>query len=90
MEKSVSSNDFKFELSQLVNVLVSDEFGEVRARAEYASSENTYLIHYKAADGRAGDRWFEESLLGAVEDDDHPGCAVYVARELPSGAAVEK
>ncbi|EKY5493141.1 hypothetical protein QF323_005387, partial [Escherichia coli] len=45
---------FKFELSQLVEVRISDEWGgEVRGSAQYAGSENQYLIHYKAADGRA-------------------------------------
>ncbi|MCV7752102.1 hypothetical protein ODQ97_03925 [Escherichia coli] len=49
----VASIPFKFELSQLVEVRISDEWGEVKARAQYADGENQYLIHYKAADGRA-------------------------------------
>ncbi|EFA4773053.1 hypothetical protein ACP3NP_004872, partial [Escherichia coli] len=49
----VVSIPFKFELSQLVEVRISDEWGEVKARAQYADGENQYLLHYKAADGRA-------------------------------------
>lgn len=80
---------FKFDLSQLVNVRISDEWGEIDARAEYAHSENLYLIHYKAADGCARTNWFPESVLSAVEDENHPGCPVYAGIELPEGAAVE-
>lgn len=34
---------FKFELSQLVEMRISDEWGEVKARAQYADGENQYL-----------------------------------------------
>lgn len=81
---------FKFELSQLVESRVSDEWGHVKARAEYATAENSYLVHYKAADGRAVSAWFDESDLDAVEDDDHPGCPVYAVVDLPEGAVVEE
>nr|DAW36423.1 MAG TPA: hypothetical protein [Caudoviricetes sp.] len=77
---------FKFELSQLVEMRISDEWGEVKARAQYADGENQYLIHYKAADGRATTAWFGESMLGATEDDRHPGCPVFAGMKLPEGA----
>ncbi|HGU6761699.1 TPA: hypothetical protein ACNACH_004128 [Escherichia coli] len=54
---------FKFELSQLVTMRISEEWGEVQARAQYANGENQYLIHYQAADGRATTEWFGESML---------------------------
>ncbi|OVZ93066.1 hypothetical protein CBW54_03030 [Yersinia kristensenii] len=81
---------FKFELGQLVNIAVSDEFGEVKGRAEYATHENNYFVHYKDGSGRAMSAWFDESDLTAVEDERHPGCAVYAGRELPDGAVVEE
>ena len=31
---------FKFELSQLVTMRISEEWGEVQARAQYANGEN--------------------------------------------------
>ncbi|HAW0457861.1 TPA: hypothetical protein JLJ37_002410 [Escherichia coli] len=77
---------FKFELSQLVEMRISDEWGEVKARAQYADGENQYLIHYKAADGRATKEWFGESMLEATEDDRHPGCPVFAGMKLPEGA----
>lgn len=80
---------FKFELSQLVEMRISDEWGEVKARAQYANGENQYLIHYKAADGRATTEWFGESMLEATEDDRHPGCPVFAGMKLPEGAVVE-
>ncbi|HAV9468082.1 TPA: hypothetical protein JLU56_001316 [Escherichia coli] len=80
---------FKFELSQLVEMRISDEWGEVKARAQYADGENQYLIHYKAADGRATTDWFGESMLEATEDDRHPGCPVFACMKLPEDAVVE-
>ena len=77
---------FKFELSQLVEMRISDEWGEVKARAQYADGENQYLNHYKAADGRATTAWFGESMLEATEDDRHPGCPVFAGMKLPEGA----
>lgn len=35
--------DFVFELDQLVDICISDEWGQVKARAQYASGENQYL-----------------------------------------------
>lgn len=58
---------FKFLLSQLVTLRVSEECGEVKARAQYAGGENQYLIHYKAADGRATTEWFGESMLVSAD-----------------------
>ncbi len=84
----VVSIPFKFELSQLVEVRISDEWGEVKARAQYADGENQYLLHYKAADGRATTEWFGESMLEATEDDRHLGCPVFAGMELPKGAVV--
>lgn len=54
---------FKFELEQQVAIAVSAESGKVIGRAEYSNSENSYLIHYKCADGRAVNSWWEESAL---------------------------
>ncbi|MGO2975944.1 MULTISPECIES: hypothetical protein [Hafniaceae] len=80
---------FKFEISQLVMLIVSDESGEVKGRAEYSTHENAYFVHYRAADGRAVSAWVDESNLVAVKDDAHSGCSVYAATELPDGAVVE-
>ncbi len=51
---------FKHELGQVVTVSISEEEGHIKARAEYTHGPNQYLIHYRAADGRAVDAWFEE------------------------------
>ncbi|MEQ1511650.1 MAG: hypothetical protein ABL934_03115 [Lysobacteraceae bacterium] len=56
-------NEFKFSLHQKVQITVSGESGEIWARSEYAHAENTYLVHYKAADGRAVRAWWDESTL---------------------------
>ncbi|HEJ0332298.1 TPA: hypothetical protein SLP51_000011 [Klebsiella aerogenes] len=79
---------FKFALSQLVNIRISEEFGEVQARAQYATSENQYLIHYQAADKCARSRWFGESELEPVQSDEHPGAPVFAGINLPEGAEV--
>lgn len=61
---------FKHELGQVVQVTISGEEGHVKARAEYKSGVNQYLIHYLTADGRGVDGWFEEEELSLVEEAD--------------------
>lgn len=55
--------EFKFSLGQQVVNSVSDEAGEVIGRAEYTTSENSYLVRYRAGDGRAVDSWWQESAI---------------------------
>lgn len=83
------AKNFKFSLGQLVNLRISDEWGEVQARAQYLNGENQYLVHYQAADKCATERWYSESQLVAVEDDRSPGMPVFGCVELPEGAVVE-
>ena len=54
---------FAFDLGQAVRITASGEQGEVIGRAEYKTSENSYLVRYKAADGRALEIWWGESAL---------------------------
>ena len=89
IEFGAKARPFKFGLSQVVEMCVSDEWGEVKARSQHADGENQYLIHYKAADGRATTNWFGESMLQATEDERYPGCPVFACMELPEGAVVE-
>jgi len=84
------AKDFKYHLGQLVNLRISDEFGEVQARSQHLNAENQYLIYYQAANQGACERWYSESQLTAVEDDRHPGCLVFGGVELPEGEAVEE
>lgn len=76
---------FKFDLSQMIDINASDEFGEVRARSQHVDGENQYLIHYKSATGCVSTLWFAESMLTALECNEHPGCPVYGAMPLPVG-----
>ncbi|MDE1139551.1 hypothetical protein [Paraburkholderia tropica] len=57
---------FKFNLGDVVKIGASDESGEVIARAEYAQSEDSYLLRYKSADGRAVESWWGASALVAA------------------------
>ncbi|MGC6387240.1 hypothetical protein ACMV8I_06170 [Ewingella sp. S1.OA.A_B6] len=58
---------FKFELAAQVMILISGEAGQIKARAEYMNHANAYLIHYKAADGRAVNSWFDENEIQAAQ-----------------------
>ncbi|MDY4383903.1 MULTISPECIES: hypothetical protein [Pectobacterium] len=58
--------EFKYGLGQLVAVGVSGEKGSVKGRAEYETYPNSYYVHYLAADGKATERWFDESEIHAV------------------------
>lgn len=46
-------NPFAFSLGTRVVITASDEAGEIIGRAEYATSEPSYYLRYRAADGRA-------------------------------------
>lgn len=56
-------SQFAFDLNQRVKLSCSPETGTIVARAEYAYSENTYLVRYEAGDGRAVEAWWWESAL---------------------------
>lgn len=61
------NHEFKFNLGDKVAIAISGESGTVKGCAEYATTENNYLVPYKAADGRAVEHWWSESELHAVE-----------------------
>jgi hypothetical protein len=56
-------NGFTFSMNQTVKISASGETGSIIARAEYAVGGNSYLLRYKAADGRAVESWWNESAL---------------------------
>lgn len=58
-------NPFRFNLNQQVSISASGEAGQVIGRAEYSNGQNSYLIRYKAADGRAVESWWGEDALAA-------------------------
>lgn len=43
-----------------------EEQGEIIARAEYARSENQYLIRYKNGNGSQQESWWHESAIQAI------------------------
>lgn len=57
---------FKFELKQIVKLVESDESGGVIGRTEYTSGNNTYLVRYRASDGRQVECWWAEDALAAA------------------------
>lgn len=54
---------FRYELGREVKLQMSDERGIVVARAEYLNSEDSYLVRYRAGDGRQVQDWWEESAI---------------------------
>jgi hypothetical protein len=54
---------FKFELDTSVTIAASGETGMIIGRAEYIDSDNSYLIRYKAGDGRATEAWWTEKAI---------------------------
>lgn len=61
------SKSFKIEMSARVKLVESDETGKVIGRAEYDFAENSYLVRYKAGDGRQVESWITESALSPVK-----------------------
>ncbi len=56
-------NELKYALDQEVVIAASGEEGTVIGRAEYTYAEPSYLIRYKAGDGRATESWWTETAL---------------------------
>ena len=54
---------FKYNLSDYVGLIGSDENGQIIGRSEYVNSEPQYLIRYMAADGRLVEAWWDEDAL---------------------------
>jgi hypothetical protein len=59
--------EFEFSLGEPVVITVSGEAGEVIGRADYAASEDCYLVRYKAADGRAVEAWWSTGALEKLQ-----------------------
>ncbi|MEG0937927.1 MAG: hypothetical protein RSE32_03250 [Comamonas sp.] len=57
---------FKFNLGQLVQISISGEQGQVRARGDGVERANQYLVHYKTAQGEATEQWWCEDQLELV------------------------
>lgn len=66
MDGSTPAKTFAHALGAQVSLKASGETGEVKGRAEYAHSENTYYIEYRTAQGVARTDWWSESSLTAA------------------------
>lgn len=62
-ELAAELDPFFFALGEAVELVVSGERGVVIARAQYHDSGDSYLVHYKAANGCATTQWFNEDYL---------------------------
>lgn len=56
-------NTPKFDLKQIVQLVESGETGTIVGAAKYAYSEDSYLIRYRAGDGRQVENWWGASAL---------------------------
>lgn len=54
---------FRFPLGASVLIGASGEVAQVIGAATYKFSEDSYLLRYKAADGRAVEQWWADSAL---------------------------
>lgn len=54
---------FLYEIKASVKMVESAEQGTVIGRAEYESHANSYLIRYRAGDGRQVENWFDEPAI---------------------------
>jgi hypothetical protein len=53
----------KFELKQKAKLIDSGECGVIIGHARYTNAEDSYLLRYKAADGKQTERWWAEDAL---------------------------
>lgn len=59
----MTTKRFKFELGQIVALAASGETGHIIGRAEYTYANDSYLVRYKAADGRQTEAWWSEDAI---------------------------
>lgn len=57
---------FTFKLGQTARITVSGEQGQIVGRAEYSTSEPSYLIRYPSVEGVAVERWWTQSAIELV------------------------
>ena len=57
------TNEFKYSLGDSVGILSSGEMGEVIGRAQHSNADDSYLIRYRANDGRAVEAWWSVEAL---------------------------
>jgi hypothetical protein len=60
-------SEFAFGLLAKVRLIVSGETGMVIGRAEYTEADDSYLLRYKSADGRAVEQWWTENAIEEVQ-----------------------
>jgi hypothetical protein len=58
---------FDFKLGDEVAIEESGERGVVVGRAHYLDQNPTYLLRYRAGDGRCVEQWWAESALVRIE-----------------------
>lgn len=56
-------DELKFELSASVVIEASGESGTVIGRSHFQNADPSYLVRYKASDGRAVEQWWAEDAL---------------------------
>lgn len=66
MAKYEASHFFRYGIKQVVKLNESDETGTIIARAEYANSNDQYLIRYRAGDGCQTEAWWSEDAIRAA------------------------
>lgn len=76
---------FLFELGEEVEIAISGERGRVVARAEYEGGSDSYLVHYKAANGCATNGWFSSDVLEPVFANEDDVSALPTDAEIPHG-----
>jgi hypothetical protein len=80
MEKAMTDRSFDF--GDTAIIACSGEIGTVIGKATYPNREDSYLIHYKAADGRAQECWWEFSTLLADVPSTATGMAETASRAM--------
>jgi hypothetical protein len=60
---ATTGRQFKFTLNESVMIMQSKEGGTVRARAQWSTGNNSYLIAYTSSRGEFHERWIDEDLL---------------------------
>lgn len=63
---AIVNRSFKYDMAETVCLRESEEMGRVVGQAHYEDAGDSYLIRYKAGDGRQVEQWWAESALKAL------------------------
>jgi hypothetical protein len=78
---AVYDDIFKYKIGDAVQLKGSSEHGEIIGRANFEHQDNTYLVRYRAGDGRLVETWWTDEALETKSRDLVESCCTGTCSE---------